>query len=110
MNAAFIEYVQGIEPRSVIHLNHGSKLAVAQIGPVTDISVSDSNDVHETITRHVGHVHGVLSVRSHPNGAHTVIQKLHIRSSIFVAVHAERREPREDLVCGYEHIGEPIAS
>jgi hypothetical protein len=53
-NPSLIEAILEVEPRRTIHCDLGPEPAIANVWPVADFAVADTDDVDEAVAAHIG--------------------------------------------------------
>jgi hypothetical protein len=110
VNAPLIKRSGIVKPGCVVKSDLGPESSVADIGPVTNLSVANAHQIRQPVAGHVGDIDGFRAVRE--NKARTVLFPEGMRNAISLseAFLGHRFEPSgEGLVFRKENVGMAIA-
>src|SRR6266852_3626177 len=93
----------------MVHLHLGAETAVAKIGPVTDFSIADANDIGEPVAGEVGEEDRLGAVGQENGGSGLFVEGLQHGGLRAESIFGERRMPAEHLFLGNENVGMAVA-
>ena len=108
-DALVVELIRVVEMRRVVHRNLGTEPAVAEVGPITDLAIADTDQVGESVAAEIREINRSSAIGKYEPRTLLLVQCLCDSSGRAEAFLRKRRVPDERVLLCNEHVGMPVA-